>query len=83
MASTSTGPGSIPDRKATMYMYLVERFRRRTQATQATTDLREFLKGSVVVKGGGTALYDMFVNDTGNQKQEEIKKVLAMDPGKD
>ena len=61
-----------------MYMYLVEGFQRRT--TQATTDPREFLKGSVVVKGGGNAVYDVYVNDPGNREHKQIKKVLAMDP---
>lgn len=62
-------------------MYLVEGFQRRT--TQATTEMREFLEGSVMVKGGGTDVYDVFVNDPGNREQEEIKKVLTMDPQKD
>ena len=56
----------------------------RCLVVQATTAMvRESLNGSVVLKGGGTAVYDVFVNDPGNRKQEEIKKVPAMDPEKD
>ena len=58
MASSLTGRGTLRSGKmGMMYMYLVEGFHQRR--TQATTDqrVREFLKGNVVVKGGGNAVY--------------------------
>lgn len=71
-------------KKGMMYMFLVEPFhRRRTQGIPGTsTDqaqgVREFLKGSVVIKGGGNAIYEVYINDPGNRDPKHVDKVLDM-----
>ncbi|XP_030833814.1 uncharacterized protein LOC115921019 [Strongylocentrotus purpuratus] len=68
-------------KKGMMYMFLVEAFhQRRTQGTSTdqAQGVREFLKGNVVIKGGGNAIYDVYINDPGNRDPKQVEKVLAM-----